>query len=97
MVENINYSLTVVFNLLIFNLYFHRRGLDVPYYFICPYSIKEDEDYVYFHVTSSTQYLYAFKKSDGELLYRTFPTLYDSTHQHEVTYLRSIVDNKNFF
>lgn len=69
---------------------FHRTSLDVPYYFICPYDILEDDDYVYFKVHSTDQHLYAFKKSTGELLYRKFATVYDSGNQGTVTYLRSV-------
>lgn len=76
--------------------FFYRPGLDVPYYFICPYDILEDDDYVYFKIHSSDQYLYAFQKSSKEVVYRKFPTYYDSNHQGTVTYLRSVVMDPNF-
>lgn len=74
----------------------YRPGLDVPYYFICPYDVLQDDDFVYFKVHATDQYLYAFNKSTGALVFRQFPTLYDSDLQHTSTYLRSIVMDPNF-
>lgn len=81
---------------IIFILFACRPGLDVPYYFICPYQVVQDNDYIYFKVHSSNQYLYAFNKSNGTVKFREFPTVLDSSHQGTLAYLQSIVANPNF-
>ncbi|KAJ6649793.1 hypothetical protein Bhyg_05033 [Pseudolycoriella hygida] len=70
-------------------------GFDVPYYFICPYEVLQDEEFVYFNVHSLDQYLYAFNKATGAVTFRQFPTLFDSNHQSTVAYLRSVVLDPN--
>lgn len=82
---------------LIYYIIFHRRGVDVPYHFRCQYEIVEDDDYVYFTVHSVDIYLYAFKKSSDEVVYRKLERIGDTNLQSSVTYLRSVVMDTNHF